>query len=258
MKEGWETLAGASKLAEYGRASLHWFDGRYGDAISKILASPLRERSKVPPFDAAPFKRLFDFGRDTHCFDADGHQWARFHEPQITSGLCHYLDHGGFDARVDRALAIYRAAVHCAGGGYRLIDASEIAELEIIPEADANTAGEKRGRKRVERGRIDILVAFELEDGTRTGVAIEAKFDHHLTPGQLKKYTRHLEAKRNWIADQAPLLVVSRAPIELSGETCWKSVSWWRFLEALEREIGPVDDPEFRKFRRTIWETAYG
>ena len=255
---GWETLAGGVKPAEYDRAALHWFDGHYGDAISKILASPLRNRSVVPPYDPAPFRHLFDLGRDNHCFDSDSHQWARFHEPQITSGLCHFLDDGGFDARVDRALAIYRAAANCAGGAFRRIEANEVADLEIIPEADTNTAGEKRGRKRAERGRIDILVSFELDDGTRTGVAIEAKFDHHLTPGQLKKYTHHLETKRKWNPNEAPLLVVARAPIALTGEPHWHSASWWRFLEALEREIEPLDDLEFRTFRRTIWETAYG
>ena len=31
-----------------------------------------------------------------------------------------------------------------------------------------------------------------------------------------------------------------------------------RFLEALEREMGPADNPDFQKFRRTVWETAYG
>lgn len=256
--EGWEALALGSKSAGCNRTALYWFDGRYGEAMSKIFASPLRAGSIVSPYDPSPFKHLFDFGRDTHCFDTDGHQWARFHEPQITSGLCHYLNTGGFDARVDRALTLYRAAAYCAGGRFRQIDASEVAELDTIPEENIKNAGEKRGRKRVERGRIDILVAFELDDGTRTGVAIEAKFDHYLTPGQLKKYTHHLASKRQWIPDEVPLLLVSRAPIALTSEPYWYSVSWWRFLEALEREMGPADDPDFQKFRRTIWETAYG
>lgn len=255
----WVDLKSLISLPRYNRAALNWADGQWGGAMQRIFASPLV--SKVVPhenYSSKPIVSLFDLDQQHHCFDEDPHYWAKFHEPQITGGFVHHLDEGAFDQQLGRALAFYRACCVCAGLEYRKIRLEDVADFEILAEESTAKAGEGRGRKRVERGKIDILVHFELENRQNAGAALEAKFDHRLTPGQLEKYTDHLKGERKWDLSVSPLILVGRRPSLLAYDQLWRSVTWWRFLATFEREISGTDDAAFRRFRRTIWDTAYG
>jgi hypothetical protein len=255
----WSELVDAVIPRQFDRDALYKIDGRWGDLAQRVLASPLLD--KVPPrrgFDAAPLRRLFNLDLINHCFDEPAHDWARFHEPQITGGLVHYLGDGGTDLQLARALSFYRAARLFGRKTYREIAPEDVATFELVAEEPTTRSGKPGRRKRIERGKIDILVHFKLTDGSSLGAALEAKFDHILSPGQLDKYSEHLITKRRWVEDCSPRLLVGRRPTALPKSLGWHATSWWRFLLALEREAQDCDDPAYRRFRRTIWKTAYG
>ncbi|MDP5281418.1 hypothetical protein Q9Q95_21005 [Sphingomonas sp. DG1-23] len=215
--------------------------------------------SAAPPraqYDAGAIRRLFALDLAHHCFAVRPHEWAKFYEPQITRGFVHYLTEGGADRQLGRALAFYRAACRCAGRRIVQAGADRIKDFEVAAE-EATTMKRGAGRKRIERGKIDILVDFELDDGVRAGAALEAKFDHTLSRGQLGKYAAHLIDKRQWSYERSPLILVGRYTTP-PDDGRWDSTNWWRFMLWFERELAePDDDPEFQRFRRTLWETAY-
>lgn len=253
----WLDVAGQFPLPPFRAKALAWLDRRFGSARSQVLSGNLIDRIKPTQYDAESLLELFDIDGEKHCFTVRAHEWARFHEPQITGGLVHFLSQGDFEVQLGRCLAFYRACARCSGAEARDIDADKVIDWEVIEEEATVREHGESGRKRVERGRIDILVEFELDSGAKAGAAVEAKFDHTLTPGQLRKYSAHLEGERDWPLEDSPLLLVTRQPENLGTDKHWQSVTWWRFMVAFEREIGRFDCDEFRRFRRTIWKASY-
>lgn len=253
----WRALP-ASGLPQYDSGLLRRFDSEIGDKRAVEVNKALNRSYRSPAYSPDAIRQLFRLDLQGHCFGEAPHAWAKFHEPQITKGLAYYLDAGATDLTRARALAFYRAACRCANGSFRELTEGDIADVEIVPEQPTSTERAKRGTKRVARGRIDVLVHFELEDGGSAGVALEAKFDHSLTAGQLKKYSRYLTGKRQWTLAESPLLLVGRGAPEISDCKHWGATTWWKLMLEFEREMASVDDAEFRQFRRTIWETAYG
>lgn len=173
--------------------------------------------------------------------------WANFHEPQFTGGLCHYLNAGS----IARALAFARAAYHCSGKAW--------------PGVELTTC-----KARAEERKIDLLLELRDRSCSTFGIAIEAKFGHFITAGQLKPYRKHVE-HLGWDKDRSLLLVVapSRASIDMrqlreTGEDgslnrVWDWTSWARLLRLFEQELDDAQDcEEFRRLRRTIWEKSYG
>ena len=238
----------------FDRTALIAVERRQGDGAGRVLE--LHLRAPPPPrYNAAPIRQLFGLDRGHHCFAAEPHYWAKFHEPQITAGFAYYLDDGGWDRRLMRALALHHAACGCAGGRFPKLSAEQVVEAEVIAEEPTSPA---KSGPRAGRGRIDLIVDFTLEDGARIGTALEAKFDHTLTPGQLFKYTQHLRDKRQWVDARSPLLLVGRRTTPLKDGARWHTTNWRRFMTLFERELdAAADDDGFRRFRRTLWETAY-
>lgn len=254
----WRALPGDWTPPSYDRRALLAANRWWGDLQQYVFSSPLLRRiPTLPTYDSEAIRRLFNFG-ESHCFDVPPHAWAKFHEPQITAGLVHFLNAGSGDRQLSRALAFYDAACSCTGRSFTPIAAADVVDFDAIAEEPTATKREKRGRKRVQSGKLDVLVHFELADGARCGVALEAKFDHSLSKGQLEKYLKHLEAKRRWNLDKSALILVARRPASLGPKSGWLAVTWWQFLTRFERAIADHDDDEFKRFRRTIWETAYG
>lgn len=220
----------------------------------RIIASPLNDR----PIQAwseglAAMRRAFGLEREGHCLTTEPHRWAWFHEPQITGGFVHFLTEGARAQRLAQAEAFVRAAFHVAGrgpdflAGRRVLDVLAAAELQV----DGGT-------------RIDILVELELDDDTMIGVVIEAKFGADLSPTQLAGYRKHARERAGWLGEQTALLILAPEPARLNRAVLtrnpdWAAESWWRFLQQLEHRLSPEHDCEdYRRFRRTVWEGAYG
>lgn len=188
----------------------------------------------------------FDLASPTNSFGSQPHAWASFHEPQFTRGFVHFLDQGGPTQRTARCRAFVQAALRCSGN-VRLLPA-DWQPVAVCAEAEEN--------------RIDILVELE-DEGGRFGAAIEAKFWHRLTQGQLKKAENHVVDIRNWDVTRSAFVVIAPTAdkveaTQLRASNNWRATSWWSFLRGFEREIEErFDCEEFRRFRRTIWYHAY-
>jgi len=220
----------------------------------RMLATPLNALPPpLPVQGGAALSRLFGLDRPGHCFTFAPHRWSQFHEPQITGGLVHFLSDGPAARCRPRTLALLRAAFHCAGRSCARLEGRTIAHA--LAEAEL----------RLDNGaRIDILVELGFDDGSCAGAVIEAKFGADLSASQLRHYLRHAEGRAGWCAEDMALLVIAPHPRDLSAKVLaknrdWAVQSWWTLLDAFERELSPADDCEdFARFRRTIWERAYG
>ncbi len=209
--------------------------------LPKIRAHPWHE-------DAVSLGALFGLGAETHCFNEAPHEWIDPLEPQITKGFVHFLTNCSLERQRTRCLSFARAALACSPGSIAI--EGEWQPLTVRAEAEEN--------------RIDILV--ELSDGeTRFGAAIEAKFGHRLTPGQLEKAEKHVlgQSGCGWDSSRSAFLVVapliSRIDAKLlKPRPLWRPVSWWSFLTRLEHEIDESHDcADYRRFRRSVWYKAY-
>lgn len=247
-----EALA-ARPLPAYDPAPLLRAHRLFGDN-RRIIASPLNDRP-VQSWDEglAALRRAFGLEREGHCLTTEPHRWAWFHEPQITGGFVHFLTEGSRARRFGRAEAFVRAAFHLAGRCGEFLDAQRIVDATAAAEHPVE-----------EGGRIDILVELELEDGSMAGVVIEAKLGADLSPTQLKNYHVYARGRDGWHEDRWALLIVAPQPAWLSRDVLernseWAAESWWRFLHRLEHCLSPEHDcDDYRRFRRTVWEGAYG
>lgn len=194
----------------------------------------------------AALEAMFDLSAPTNSLASEPHVWASFHEPQFTCGFVHFLNEGTRAQREARCRAFVKAALRCAGKALPMALGNQLIALHA--EAEEN--------------RIDILV--ELEDGDgRFGAAIEAKFWHRLTKGQLKKAETYVRDIRGWDVSRSAFVVIAPRAEQLDAKhLCvakdWHAASWWGFLRCFENEIEEqADCDEFRRFRRTIWYHAY-
>lgn len=228
-----------------------WFEvvnrSRTG-AIAAIRSGIPAVRPRPWHEDRSGLETIFGLTAATHCFDEPPHGWAHLLEPQITRGFVHFLNEGDGQRRSARCLSFVRAALACS------------PRSRPIPQGWQPTGAVAEA----EENRIDILV--ELTDGHRRfGAAIEAKFGHKLTSGQLEKAEDHVTDRkgRHWDAARSAFLVI--APLTqridrklLARRPNWYAASWWAFLNRLEREIGQSDDcRDYRRFRRTVWYRSY-
>lgn len=188
--------------------------------------------------------RPFKLQADAHCFGEEPHAWIDPLEPQITKGFVHFMTTGPQERQRARCLSFVKAALACAPKATKI--GAVWRPLSFCAEAEEH--------------RIDILV--ELTDGkSRFGAAIEAKFDHRLTAGQLEKAENHVLDRngRAWEPARSAFLVISPLVSKIDAKLIrWRSVSWWAFLVALEHETDAMNDcANYRRFRRSVWHKAY-
>lgn len=202
----------------------------------------------LPPWQTtqAALEAAMGLASPTSSLGCVPHTWASFHEPQFTRGFIHFLMEGAPSQREARCRAFVHAALRCAGKSSQSAMIGPITAVSAEPEEN----------------RIDMLV--ELEDaGGRFGAAIEAKFWHRLTKGQLPKAKRHVELSRRWDLHRSAFVVIAPVTEQLDQRMLranqdWRATSWWAFLQCFERELEERHDcDDFRRFRRTIWYHAY-
>lgn len=228
--------------------------GRLFGGNEQILSTQLND---LPPpvwqEGLGALRYTFGLQRKGHCFTVAPHVWAWFHEPQITGGFVHYLTGGSLTRCKSRAEAFLRAAFRCAGRSCDFLGGRTVSH--VAAEAELAVGKGKR---------IDILLELTLDDGSCAGVVIEAKFGADLSARQLGSYHEHATNRPNWCSKQSVFLVVApqlgslnRAVLDANPD--WASRSWWTFLCDVEQELPPQHDcDDYRRFRRTVWNRAYG
>ena len=250
----------AIRSGAFGFRGPSWSDGRpalvrLAETWSGALTKAIRRGSLIfrePPDwsrGSSALQDVFALDLRHHLFRAEPVDWAWFTEPQLTGGLSYFLDRRGAPERTGRIKRI-RALLRALGVerrlGIRLRD--EGAEATI--DAEAPASGNRR---------IDLLIVWK-DASNRIAVAIEAKFGHHVTSGQLPAYVEHLRA--GWPEHRKLFFVVSSELTEHTHQALrhnkqWRWMAWRALLIAHERALsGDCDDAAYRQFRRTLWKQA--
>lgn len=165
----------------------------------------------------------------------------------------HYLTDGSPARCKTRAAAFVSAAFRSAGRSPDFLEGRTVSH--VVAEAELAVEAGKR---------IDILVELTLDDGSCVGAVIEAKFGADLSAAQLGSYHDHAMARSEWRPSRSVFLVVAPQPGSLNRAVLdrnpnWASQSWWNFLCHVEQDLAPKHDcNDYRRFRRTVWNRAYG
>ena len=241
-----------------GRAALIRLARLRSNALMRVIADGSLRFELPPSWDCTrpALDRVFGIDRRHHFLHAAPLEWlqeVRLTEPQITKGFAHFLNADNRTTRTGRI----RALLWALGSAD-----SDLREARVTPEASAN------------RKRIDLLIEWTNASSHRRGAVIEAKFEHHVTPGQLPRYRtalKHIERDyRCEVPDnkqERPLLFivsplrddkVNRA-LRRQRKKDWRWMSWRSLLLAFDRALHQDhDDDAFRQFRRTHWDRSAG
>lgn len=240
----WRVLT-AIRPPVFGTEGFKLFESDHWKAVKAIhrgLDSVETTQWKANFSNLRSFFRLDD---ERQCFSGGRFEWTSFHEPQITRGLVHFLNSAPTRLRKARCVAFARAVSACCKPGYRKTFPQDPIQARVVAEEN----------------RVDILVELADADG-RFGVAIEAKFNHSLTKGQLESAVKHTQ-DLDWNLKRSCFLVIGPDLGQLDCEIlndneAWSSVTWWALLRNLECEL-PIeaDCADFRRFRSTIWSQSY-
>ena len=240
-----------------GRDALRDFSILLSGAFVCAVQSRLLRVRQLPGWRQArqAMEGAFGFHRAHHFFHAAPLGWvgrARLTEPQVTKAIAYFLHSEDPITRGGRVRALLTAL------GSRTEDVAGNARAT----AEASVAGKRQ--------RIDLLVEWRDGRGFDRAAAIEAKFGHGVTTGQLPAYRGHLlRVERRYRGaehdggPEPPLLFVVSSDYRkgdaraLAKNRDWRWKSWRSLLLAWDRFLDPQhDDEEFRRFRRTLWDRA--
>ncbi|MCD4719801.1 MAG: PD-(D/E)XK nuclease family protein [Desulfobacula sp.] len=104
--------------------------------------------------------------------------------------------------------------------------------------------------------RIDILIHWESANKPY-GIAIEAKFDHKVTKGQLPPYKKYCIDN---FEDRYKLILLTNQGDYNKINKDWKPLSWLSLLIRLEKGLKKwnCDDSRFSCFRSMLWKKIGG
>ena len=248
----------AIRSGAFGFRGPSWSDGRpalvrlaetWSDALTRAIRRGSLAFREPPDWSrgSPALRDVFALDLRHHLFRAEPVDWGvRFTEPQFTEGLSHFLDAPERTVRIARIRALLQALGVERRLGIRL--RNEGAEAAV--EAEAPASGNRR---------IDLLITWE-DASNRIAVAVEAKFGHHVTSGQLPAYVEHL--RTGWPEHRKLFFVVSSELTEHTRQALrhnkpWRWMAWCALLIAHERALsGGCDDAAYRQFRRTLWKQA--
>lgn len=177
-------------------------------------------------------------------------------EPQVTQGWAHFLSPSnvGIESASQRFEAFYQA-LHLSSGRQAPPLPVKFGSLKVKAEHAAHLAGRRLF--------IDLLFTWQdLEERPRA-IAVELKFGHQITDGQLSSYRQHIARKviRGDATGSDFFVVAARSrrsdSRSLKRNKHWSRVYWPAFLRAFEKVYlskSPQPDADFEQFRRTVWE----
>ena len=239
---GWDWRGLESRPPAFRPDDLRRAGALFSDPVIRAIrqgALPFVERVEWSAGRSA-MERVFALQRLLRLFRAKpSAPWATFTEPQLTRGFAHFLKADEPYTRVARIRALLTS-----------LGAAELGSdmTDVAVTAEARTAGNKR---------IDLLIEWTDSADRCCAAAIEAKFGHAVTPGQLPAYRSHLRnvaRERRLLAVVAPRLS-DRIARALRRNREWRWAAWRDLLLAHERVL-PVacDDEDYLRFRRALWD----
>ncbi len=169
-------------------------------------------------------------------------------EPQLIKAICHFLNANG-DLRVSkkRTQSFLHALLYGLGNHAGFFAAIK----EIDSAVSLNVVAEKVLRN---GKRIDLFFYWELPGGVSFVVAIEAKFNHQVTSGQLPAYKKEvlrLSKGGYWI-----LVLLTPDGHASRRNKDWCSLTWRTLLTRWECLLDPDEQNNnyFTLLRKVIWD----
>ena len=187
-------------------------------------------------------RTTFGLEHEFHLFKVEMSDGAdKLKETYATKQLAQFLDTYDEVVRKGRVCALLKTLGVSE-------DVINISEVQVKDEE--LTTGNKR---------IDVIVKWKDSSGNECVAVIEAKFDHHLTPGQLETYRRHVRSipkNRRWLVIVSPQRTRDvDESLKKRGNREWVWLSWHDLLLAHERNLADeFDSIDYLHFRRKIWD----
>lgn len=172
----------------------------------------------------------------------------RLSEVQVTQGLVKCLISGDRTLQYNKISCLLKALP---------VSADLLSDFMNLPDQRKFTL-EADYEVQTQKGkRIDILIQWKSETGTRA-VAVEAKFGHRVTAGQLPAYKYYCKHEKKFDAPEFILLTLDGQKSERNKD--WKSLSWLSFLTRFEKQLSIMrcDDLIFTSFRAMVWQKIGG
>ena len=168
-------------------------------------------------------------------------------ERQVTDGLALCLNTNDKNCTFRRVLTLLKALP---------ISKDFITVFEEITDLDESTIKVESEVPTKENKRIDILISWESSNKPY-GIAIEAKFGHKVTTGQLPTY-KNLCKER--FEDRYNLVLLTNEGYYNKKNIDWRPLSWLNFLIRLEKGLAKsdCDDNRFSCFRAMLWKKIGG
>ncbi|MCP5244811.1 MAG: PD-(D/E)XK nuclease family protein [Burkholderiales bacterium] len=100
--------------------------------------------------------------------------------------------------------------------------------------------------------RADLLIRWS-NSGNDYAVIVEAKFDHHVTTGQLSTYRAQLKKLVSEPQNGALVLLTKSGDEAPSGNKDWHPKAWFTVMSNWECQLNDDKDLGFSLFRQFIW-----
>lgn len=220
-------------MLKYSNSTKHYFDNF--DATQHLWVEP----------------SFGNLNSTQHFFHHDAIEWGfNFNEPQITKGLTHFFN---------------QSTLACWHFMLALTNQKNAEKIEFPTDDDDEQCFLKTVMARAEvqtdnKKRIDITIEWLSSTKERCLAAIECKFGHHITHGQLpsyKQYARKQPVDNYWL-----FLITQKIDkknhrfMQHHHNKEWHQVRWDRLLMRWERSLTQdhsTDVQDFARFRRTLW-----
>lgn len=181
--------------------------------------------------------RILGLHRPDHSFSAPAIDWALpLTEPQATRTIAKFLRAGPNPLREKRIAAFLGAL------GVKDIKVEQLCDCEILDE----------------KKKIDLQFKWNGTDGHSSIVVIEAKFDHFLTEGQLKKIRKDAQDLHKSSMGEFDYIILGldiKAKRGMKGKqrNIWRFVSWRDLWIRFEKARPEEHDDNMRIFLNTLW-----
>ncbi|MBL8500802.1 MAG: PD-(D/E)XK nuclease family protein [Nitrosomonas sp.] len=102
------------------------------------------------------------------------------------------------------------------------------------------------------QGRADLLIRWS-NSGNNFAVIVEAKFDHHVTTGQLSEYRKQLKKLVSESQYGALVLLTKSGEKAPLSNKDWHPKAWFTVMSSWECLLNDDEDLGFSLFRQFIW-----
>ena len=226
-------------MTQFNSDCLEWYHDFTRDRLLTALHGiPFLTQPRTVELKHDVLENVFGPFGEGHAFNAFCPDWGiRLQEPQVTHGLRHLLDRGTGQLRAGR-IRVFLEALK-------------------IPNLPDNTTLE-RAKVFTERDRIDLEIHFPSGNaGCDRVVIVEAKLQHRLSPGQLKKY---YELRRGHNPDCRIIGLTPGVAKGLKGRQVrkWQVLLWRDVWLRFERNRPREPDDQLSTFQAWLWERIGG